>query len=278
MASYSCRSLRVFGVATCVALVACTGGGDSSSSSSGATGDAGSSGNTGSSGSSGSSGTSGTATSGKPAVTLGPDIVNPTGLENTVGCGAGYPIQAPGAQFPDIPFYQPGAPSCTVLTFLAPDPKQPSPGNGVAVSANIRVGATTGKMRFVRMRILYQAARTPPQECCSVEQYGDEFTPGANSTTTVPLGFPMQEDHVPADNAINEIAVNDVIALEVLDATTPIPGFWPNNGGSILGTASYTYFPALSAQKVAAPSATLVNYTGSYSGFVPTFTISYVPN
>lgn len=47
--------------------------------------------------------------------------------------------------------------------------------------------------------------------------------------------------------------MGDAIALEVLDATTPIPGFWPNTGGAILGTASY-------------------------SGFVPAFTISYVPN
>lgn len=172
----------------------------------------------------------------------------------------------------------PGAPSCSVLTFLAPDPNQPSPGSGVAVSANIRVGATTGKMRFVLMRILYQPGRVPPQECCSVQKYGDEFTPTANTTTTVPLGFAMQEDHVPADNDINTIAVGDVIALEVLDPSTPIPGYWPQNGGAVLGTASYIYFPALSAQSVPAPSPTLVNYSGSYSGFVPAFTITYVPN
>lgn len=217
-----------------------------------------------------------TPTSGRPAITLGPNITNPTGAENTFGCGAGYPIQT-NATFPQ-PFYLPGAPSCTVLTFLAPDPAQPSPGSGVAVSATIRVGATTGRMRFVRMRLLYQPGRVPPQECCSVQQYGDEFTPTAGTTTTVPLGFPMQEDHVPADNDINAIAVGDAIALEVLDPTTPVPGYWPANGGAVLGTASYVYYPALSAQSVPAPSATLVNYAGSYSGFVPAFTISYVPN
>lgn len=227
-------------------------------------------------GSSGSSSSSGNAppTSGKPPVTLGPDIANPSGTENTFACSAGYPIQT-NAAFPQ-PFYMEGAPSCTVLTFLAPT--QPSPGDGVAVSASIRVGATTGPMRFVRMRILYQAGRVPPQECCSVEQYGDTFTPTANTTSTVPLGFAMVEDHIPADNDINTIAKNDVIALEVLDASVPIPGFWPANGGAVQGTASYIYFPALSAQKVPAPSPTLVNYSGSYSGFVPSFTISYVPN
>jgi hypothetical protein len=133
-------------------------------------------------------------------------------------------------------------------------------------------------MRFVRMRILYQAGRVPPQECCSVEQYGAVFTPTANTTTTVPLGFAMQEDHVPADNDTTTIAVNDTLALEVLEPDVPIPGYWPANGGPVQGTASYIYFPALSDQSVTAPSAALVNSSGSYSGFVPSFTISYVPS
>lgn len=209
-------------------------------------------------------------------MTLGPNITDPAGVENTFGCGAGYPIQT-NASFPQ-PFYAQGAPSCTVLTFLSPDLAPAASGDGVAVSANVRVGATTGPMRFVKMRILYQAGRVPPQECCSVEQYGDVFTPTANTTTTVPLGFLLKEDHIPADNDINTIAVNDLIALEVLDAATPIPGYWPSNGGAILGTSTYVYYPALSAQNVPAPSPALVNYTGSYSGFVPAFTVSFVPN
>lgn len=245
-------------------LVACS---PSSSGGSTTLGDGGDPGN-------GSSNPPTSGTSGKPAVTLGPDIANPSGTENTFPCGAGYPIQT-NPSFPQ-PFSMQGAPSCTVLTFLAPT--QPSPGDGVAVAASIRVGATTGRMRFVRMRILYQAGRVPPQECCSVEQYGAVFTPDANSTSTVALGFPMTEDHIPADNDTTTIAKNDVVALEVLDASTPIPGFWPANGGAVQGTASFIYFPALSAQSVAAPSAALVNYSGSYSGFVPSFTLSYVPN
>jgi hypothetical protein len=38
------------------------------------------------------------------------------------------------------------------------------------------------------------------------------------------------------------------------------------------------WLPALSAQGVAAPSGQLLQYQGSYSGFVPSFTFSYVQN
>lgn len=151
---------------------------------------------------------------------------------------------------------------------------QPAVGSGTAVSADIKVGATTGPMRFVRMRLLYQNGVGP--KCCSLEQYGDTFTPQANTTTTIPLNFKMTEESAPPPTDTTTIIANDVVALEVLDAATPIPGHWPSNGAQVPDIANYLYLPALSSQNTPAPSNVLVNYSGGFSGFVPLFTISYV--
>jgi hypothetical protein len=225
-------------------------------------------------GSSGSASSGGAASSGGGgnAVTIGPDVNAQAGLVNTFRCSDGYPIQT-NAVFPQ-PFYGAGAQSCLVLTFLAPD--GPSLGSGTAVSASLRVGTSTGPMRFVRMRILYSRSTGP--KCCSLEQYGDAFTPAANTLSTIPLGFAMRIDPLPPQDDLSTIIANDLIALEVLAPDVAIPGVWTNSGGAVLGTASYMWLPALSAQNVPAPSGQLLNYQGSYSGFVPTFNISYLPN
>jgi hypothetical protein len=226
--------------------------------------------------SSSSGGSSSSSGGGNPnAVTIGPDVTNPTGTANTFGCGAGYPIQT-NPQFPQ-PFYAAGSPSCLVLTFLAPIAGQPtSLKSGTALSATIAVGSVTGPMRFVRMRILFN--RKDKQQCCSLEQYGDEFTPKANGTTTVSLSFPMTIEPLPPENDTTTTIANDLIALEVLSPDVPIPGHWPNNGGPVDGTASYMWLPALSTKGQQAPSNQLLVYTGSYTGFVPSFNISYVQN
>ncbi len=201
---------------------------------------------------------------------LGPDLDAPVATPNEVRCSDGFPIQI-NPTFPQ-PFYMPGAQSCLLLAFVA----NPEGGvtTGTAVSARIRVGAVTGPMRFVRMRILYK--RTTGPECCSIEEYGEEFTPTANAITEVPLGFRMLEEPIPAPNDLETIASNDLVALEVLAPDVPIPGFWTNNGGQDAGVADYLWLPSLSEQGVPAPSNMLLNYTAGFSGLVPFFTISYV--
>ncbi|MBX3221566.1 MAG: hypothetical protein KF795_13680 [Labilithrix sp.] len=230
-----------------------------------ANGDGGGGGNGGGNGDGGGNG-SGNGTT----VTLGPDLTNePTSAWR---CSDGFPIQT-NPSFPQ-PFTGEGAGSCTLLTFLPP--AATSPGSGTAVSANVRVGAVTGPMRFVRMRILFQNGVGP--KCCSLEEYGETFTPTANGTTTIPLGFTMVEDHVPPPTDLTTIAVNDLVALEVLSPTVPVPGYWPANGGAVTNIANYLWLPALSAVSTPAPSNQLLQYQGSFSGFVPLFSIAYAPN
>ncbi|MEZ4257662.1 MAG: hypothetical protein R3B36_01260 [Polyangiaceae bacterium] len=220
--------------------------------------------------SSGASSGGGDAGGGGAGVTVGPALGAVNGTANTFGCAQGYPIQT-NPTFPQ-PFTAQGASSCLVLTFVATG--APALRSGTAVSAAIRVGAVTGPMRFVRMRILFN--RTQKQQCCSVEQYGDVFTPTANGDTTVALGFPMTLDPLPAETDLETIAANDLVALEVLAPDVPIPGTWTQNGGADTGTASYMWLPALSTQNIPAPSGQLLNYQGSYSGFVPSFNFTFV--
>ena len=185
---------------------------------------------------------------------------------NTVTCSDGYPVQI-NPSFPQ-PFTGGGATSCLLITFFpGAQPNQP----GTVVSANIAVGAVTGPMRFVRARILYSHNTGPV--CCSVEQYGQVFTPQANAITTVNLGFPMTVEHVPPPNDQRVIA-GDLVALEVLSGAVPIPGVWVNNGGAVLELPNYAYFPAFTARGLNPPTQNL-HSDGSYSGFLPSYNLNY---
>lgn len=188
---------------------------------------------------------------------------NPT---SGVTCQDGFPVQI-NASFPQ-PFTGGGAQSCLLITFF---PGAATTRGGTVVSANIRIGAVTGPMRFVKARILYQSATG--QACCSVQQYGPIFTPAANQITTVPLNFRMTEDHVPPPEDPTIVA-NDLVALEVLAPNVPIPGVWTNNGGADLLLPNYIYLPSMSERGINAPTQNLRS-DGSYSGFLPAYNLNY---
>jgi hypothetical protein len=190
---------------------------------------------------------------------------------NTWSCQDGFPIQI-NAAFPQ-PFHLAGlAGSCTLLTFF-PGAQPTVP--GTVVSAHINVGPVTGPMRFVRMRILVQNLISGPNKaCCSVEQYGPVFTPQANGITTVPLNFPMTQDHPPAPSDLVTIAAGDLVGLEVLAPNVPIPGTWPNNGGMILTLPNYIWLPSLTSKFPNAPTQNLRS-EGSFSGFLPAYNLNF---
>lgn len=198
-------------------------------------------------------------------ITLGADLTRePT---SPVRCVDGYPIQI-NPSFPQ-PFNEAGHQSCALVNFLPP--VLPSPGPGVAVSANIRVGPKTGPMRFIRVRQL--AKQGFGVQCCSLEEYGAQFTPQANTTTTVTLGFRLVQE----TDTDSGIIAADAIGLEVLSPDVPIPGYWSNNGGADVTTADYIFLPSFTEQSTPAPSNALLRPVG-YSGFVTTFNVQYVPD
>jgi hypothetical protein len=209
-------------------------------------------------------------TSNNPVVQLGANLDGIAPVSN-VTCSMGYPIQV-NPTFPQ-PFYFTGQTSCLLVTFF--DGAQPS-APGTVVSANIRVGAVTGPMRFVRARILVQNILTgPDRACCSVEEWGAPFTPTANGVTTVPLNFHMTADHIPPANDLSTIAAGDLIGLEVLAPDVPIPGAWVNNGGSVLTLPNYIWLPALSVRSGTNGKSQNLRSEGSFSGFLPSYNLNF---
>ena len=194
-------------------------------------------------------------------------------------CVDGPPLQDGVNQFPNLSFPWFGvAGSCTVLTFSAQDPGNASP--GTVTTARIRVGATSGRMRFVRLRNLWQNVpnSNDGSRCCAIMEYGAIFTPTPNAVTTVPLNFRMTWEARPPANDFNTIIAQDRIGLEVLDSNTPIPAVWTRNGLPDIGTnATFIWLPSISNQGFAAGALQLPNRTTSYSGWLPTFNYSFVP-
>ncbi len=182
---------------------------------------------------------------------------------NTTTCADGYPVQI-NPSFPQ-PFTGQGQTSCTVVTYSNVQPTA----LGIAVSATIGVGPTTGPMRFVRMRVL--AEQSTGTACCSVEEVGQTFTPVANALTTVPLGFIMDR----GTDIETGIIFNDWIGLEVLAANVPIPGVWTNNGGADVTLPTYMWLPALSGRAGGALPTQNLRSEGSFSGFVPSFNVAF---
>ncbi|MGE0159917.1 MAG: hypothetical protein AB7T31_10955 [Gemmatimonadales bacterium] len=210
-----------------------------------------------------------------PVVQLG-DNLNQIPAISNVTCADGFPVQI-NATFPQ-PFTSQGAGSCLLLTFF-PGAQPTTPGR--VVSANIQVGAVTGPMRFVKMRILVQNIFVPPngvepdKACCSVEQYGAVFTPTPNSVTTVPLDFDMVADRIPPANDLSTIAAADLVGLEVLAPNVPIPGVWVNNGGAVLTLPNYLWLPAMSVRPGSAAPTQNLRSEGSYSGFLPSYNLNF---
>ncbi|GEM_PF-3999213 len=189
---------------------------------------------------------------------------------NVITCPDGFPIQAGGGQQPF--FYQTGFTSCTLLTFF---PGAQPPAAGLVVSATIRIGNATGPMRFVRMRILQQNLLSGPNRaCCSVEEYGQVFTPQVNAITTVPLNFVMTADHPPAPSDLVTIAAGDLVGLEVLAPQVPIPGSWVNFTDGVLALPNYEWFPAMGVRSPGAPTQNLRS-EGSFSGFLPSYNLNF---
>lgn len=193
-------------------------------------------------------------------------------------CIDGPPAQDGVTQFPNLLFpWQGVAGSCTILTFSQQDPGNGAP--GTVTTARVRVGAVTGRMRFVRLRNLFnhQPGTNGNPQCCGIQEYGAVFVPAANAVTEVALNFRMTWEPIPPANDFTTVIAQDRIGLEVLDANTPIPGVWTRNGLPDTGlNATFIWLPSISAQGFPAGALQMPNRTTGFSGFVPTFNYTFV--
>ena len=197
----------------------------------------------------------------EPPITIGPGpaLLVPN---STMTCSAGFPIQI-NPTFPQ-PFTGAGAQSCTIVTYSNVQPTVA----GTIVAATLGVGPITGPMRFVRLRIL--ADESAGAACCSAEELGAVFTPAANGLSTIPLALAMER----GTDVETGIIFNDWIGLEVLAPDVPIPGVWTANGGADITLPDYEWLPGLGTRGMPLPTQNLRS-EGSFSGFVPTFNISF---
>jgi len=179
------------------------------------------------------------------AVTFGADLANlPANNSATATCA-----QAP----PGLDFSGPfGSPSCmySYQGIGATTDTLTPPGGGVVNAVRVKVGTTTGKMRVNVIRFLFRQtgdAAHPFSAGPFLEAYGPEFTPTANSITTVPTNLSLKVDGTPLLSDLQTIQVIDALALEVEASNVPIPLF-------STGALTYPVYPGPTAQGLPAPS------------------------
>jgi hypothetical protein len=185
--------------------------------------------------------------------TFGALMSNPA--DNTVTCDDGFP-DGGGASAANTCMWDSG--------YLAPQ-------SGIVKSVAIKVGPTTGAMEFVVLRSYYQNSSTPGEPhsyCCDIEAYSAPFTPTANTTTTIPTSLPMVEQPVPPEDDTNDLAIGDVLALEVLEPGVPIPAYVVPDP-PIGKFPDFGFAPAPSAEGITPPTQNdLVHYNWDWNGYV----------
>jgi hypothetical protein len=142
------------------------------------------------------------------------------------------------------------APTCTLSTsadqlggtgesFLVPQGPD-AHGTGTITAFHIRVGASTGPMQILLLQALRHVDSANSAACCSVVNATPFFTPAANTTTSVPVRWPTENDNVPnPDNGVvafdlMALSVSDGVALPVALQDNAVDSFWaPACAGTI---------------------------------------------
>lgn len=91
-------------------------------------------------------------------------------------------------------------------------------GSGTVTVARVRVGPTTGPMRFVMIRDLVNVNNLN-ESCCVVLLESKTFTPERNAVTTETVNFPIVDN----GSVHQDIEIVDVLGLLVHSARTPVP-------------------------------------------------------
>ncbi len=123
------------------------------------------------------------------------------------------------------PIRSPGT-SCTWGTPLF-DVSSPSaggldaPGNGNVYEVKLRVGSSTGPMRLVVLRTLFDPNDLSSNQCCVDVAQSSVFTPVANGITTLNVDLPVGEGEESNNGATVDFL--DQIGLSVLEDGVAIP-------------------------------------------------------
>ncbi len=147
-------------------------------------------------------------------------------------------------------------------------------GTGTVTQARIQVGTSTGPMRLVVMRSLYENTITPgrPNDaCCIPVAQSQTFTPAPDAITTVPLDLPMREDPTPAETDITTIADFDTLTLAVLSTGVQVPLY--ATGDTYLGSPA----PADFYWDTASPSTITPGFSTDSGGWAVDLNADFTP-
>jgi hypothetical protein len=165
------------------------------------------------------------------------------------------------SQEPDVafgceeqPFEPPvatGASSCTWTTDAtspqANEALQPPEGKGTITQVSVRVGAHTGPMKVVIMRVLVEFLDIGTEDvhlessCCVDVAESESFTPTANAVTTVPVSLPVEVE----GSVSPGLKVDDLVGLSVLELGVPIPARDDRSEGILDEPSDFDEFPAM---------------------------------
>jgi hypothetical protein len=142
-------------------------------------------------------------------------------------------------------------------------------GRFTVTQVRVSVGPVTGSMAAVVMRALYENTSTPGRPtyaCCTLAATSQPFMPQANAVTAVSVQLQMQDDPAPPPNDTSTIAVNDILALAVLEPGVPVPMYDLADSG----TADFLW-------NTATPSTQTPSYYSDTSGFHVAMQADYTP-
>ncbi len=124
-----------------------------------------------------------------------------------------------------------------------------SAGRFTITQVRVAVGPVTGAMAAVVMRGLYRNTTDPGHPdyaCCTFVTESQPFTPNANAITAVNVQLPLEDDATPQPGDTTTIAVNDMLALAVLQPGVPVPMYNLDD----LDTASFVWNTATPSSQV----------------------------
>lgn len=166
------------------------------------------------------------ADAGAELVTFGADLTAP--VNSTRTCQTGFFEPALIAANPAFPYTS--YDSCTwwsVGGFSGTGGANVPRGGGTVRKVRVKVGAITGRMQVVALRLRREPHSLAAPGCCFYSSAGPVFTPAANGITELNVAMPVKNELDPASGIENY----DVLALSVLDAGVPVPINATNDGG-----------------------------------------------
>lgn len=175
--------------------------------------------------------------------TFGTDLTRSANSARTCETGFFDPALIAGTGFPYTPYA-----SCTwwsVGGIQGTGNSIVPHGGGTVTRIRVKVGAVTGRMQVVALRLMRHPGSLADPACCLPAGSGPVFTPTANAVTELAVDLPVKHE----TDARTGVTLYDVLALSVLDPGVPVPAEATGDGGwsGVVGGMFPAYVPGTEA-------------------------------